>query len=130
MAKQKWTQMLDIRLRPLVDHSQDDWSGFVAMVNYAQGALPHEFTGLSPFEVRNAERLPGPAEHGRTQKTAGNEPQQRGQIRRANGPGLDGRSSGHGEGTGKTVQTGKQEEEGAGLWREGHGHVITQEMAM
>ncbi|CCE34269.1 uncharacterized protein CPUR_08201 [Claviceps purpurea 20.1] len=58
-----------------------------------------------------------------TQKTAGNEPQQRGQIRRANGPGLDGRSSGHGEGTGKTVQTGKQEEEG-------HGHVITQEMAM
>ncbi|KAG6185201.1 hypothetical protein E4U35_005232 [Claviceps purpurea] len=64
MAKQKWKQTLDIRLRPLVDHSQDDWSGFVAMVDYAQGALPHESTGLSPFEVRNAERLPGPAGHG------------------------------------------------------------------
>ncbi|KAG5960137.1 hypothetical protein E4U58_004745 [Claviceps cyperi] len=47
---QNLNQTLDIRLRPLVDHFQDDGSEFVAMVDYAQGA-PTRVYGPQPFEV-------------------------------------------------------------------------------
>jgi transposase InsO family protein len=42
-------QYFDQRLRPYVNHYQDDWDEWVAMVDYQQSSLLHETTGQSPF---------------------------------------------------------------------------------
>lgn len=45
-------QYLDQRMRPFVNHHQDDWSRAMPAMDHAQAALPHEsLGGLSPREV-------------------------------------------------------------------------------
>ena len=44
-------QWIDQRLRPFVNAFQDDWSRLIHAVDYAAAALPHDSTGLSPFQV-------------------------------------------------------------------------------
>ena len=44
-------QHISQRLRPFVNHYQDDWSELLPMIDFAAAALIHEFTGLSPFQV-------------------------------------------------------------------------------
>ena len=44
-------QYLSQRLRPFVNHFQDDWSEWVPIVDFATAALPQDSTGLSPFMV-------------------------------------------------------------------------------
>ena len=42
-------QYFDQRLRPYVNHYQNDWDQWVAIVDYQQACLWHETTGQSPF---------------------------------------------------------------------------------
>jgi transposase InsO family protein len=44
-------QYIDQRLRPFVNYYQDNWSELLPMIDYAQATVPHESTGLSPFQV-------------------------------------------------------------------------------
>jgi hypothetical protein len=44
-------QYLDQRLRPFVNHFQDNWSELLPAMDYAQAILPYASTGLAPFEV-------------------------------------------------------------------------------
>lgn len=44
-------QYIDQRLRPFVNHYQDNWSELIPMMDYAQRTLPHETIGMSPFEL-------------------------------------------------------------------------------
>ena len=44
-------QYMAQRLRPFVNYHQDDWSDYLAMVDFAFAALPQETTGASPFFV-------------------------------------------------------------------------------
>ena len=44
-------QWLDQRLRAFVSHYQDDWSRWLPAMDFAQAVLPHESTGMSPFEL-------------------------------------------------------------------------------
>jgi transposase InsO family protein len=44
-------QYIDQRLRPFVNYYQDNWSELLPMIDYAQATLPHESTGLSPFQI-------------------------------------------------------------------------------
>ena len=44
-------QYIDQRLRPFVNHHQDDWDDLLPAMDFAQAILPHESTGLSPFEL-------------------------------------------------------------------------------
>lgn len=44
-------QYLDQRLRPWVNYHQDNWSDLLPCMDWAQATLPHESTGLSPFEI-------------------------------------------------------------------------------
>ena len=45
-------EYLDQRLRPWVNHYQDNWPDFLPAMDFAQLTLPHEsLEGLSPFEV-------------------------------------------------------------------------------
>lgn len=44
-------QYIDQRLRPFVNHYQDNWSQLIPMMDYAQLTLPHESIGMSPFEL-------------------------------------------------------------------------------
>jgi hypothetical protein len=44
-------QYIAQRLRPFVSYYQDDWSEYLAIVDFAFAALPQETTGLSPFFV-------------------------------------------------------------------------------
>ena len=39
------------RLRPFVNHYQDNWSDLLPMMDFAAAALPQETTGLSPFQI-------------------------------------------------------------------------------
>jgi hypothetical protein len=49
-----YNQYLEQRLRPFVNHYQNNWSELLPMMDYAQLTLPHDsLGGLSPFEVRN-----------------------------------------------------------------------------
>ncbi len=47
-------QYLDQRLRPFVNHYQDNWSELLPIMDYAQLTMPHESIGMSPFELLNA----------------------------------------------------------------------------
>jgi hypothetical protein len=42
-------QYIDQRLRPFVNHYQDNWSDLIHIVDFAAAALPHASTGLSSF---------------------------------------------------------------------------------
>ena len=42
-------QYFDQRLRPYVNHYQDDWDEWVGIIDYQQASLWHETTGQSPF---------------------------------------------------------------------------------
>lgn len=44
-------QHISQRLRPFVNHYQDNWSELLPMMDFAAAALPQESTGLSPFQV-------------------------------------------------------------------------------
>ena len=44
-------QYIDQRLRPFVNHYQDNWSALIPMMDYAQLTLPHESIRMSPFEL-------------------------------------------------------------------------------
>ena len=44
-------QYIDQRLRPFVNHHQDNWSKLLPSIDFAQAVLPHESTGISPFEL-------------------------------------------------------------------------------
>src|SRR5579862_3489272 len=44
-------QYIDQRLRPFVNHYQDNWSDLIHIVDFAAAALPHDSTGLSSFMV-------------------------------------------------------------------------------
>ncbi|KAJ5099347.1 Retrovirus polyprotein [Penicillium argentinense] len=44
-------QYMAQRLRPFVNHCQDNWSEYLPMVDFAAAALPQETTGVSPFFV-------------------------------------------------------------------------------
>lgn len=44
-------QYLDQRLRPFVNHFQDNWAELLPAMDFAQAVLPHESTGLSPMEI-------------------------------------------------------------------------------
>ena len=44
-------QYIDQRLRPFVNHFQDNWSDLLPAIDYAQAILPHSSTGLSPYEL-------------------------------------------------------------------------------
>jgi hypothetical protein len=48
---ENYNQWLDQRLRPFVNHHQDNWPELVHLVDYAAAVLPHESTGMSPFMV-------------------------------------------------------------------------------
>jgi transposase InsO family protein len=44
-------QYMAHRLRPFVNHYQDNWSELLPIVDFAAAVLPHESTGISPFLV-------------------------------------------------------------------------------
>jgi transposase InsO family protein len=44
-------QWIDQRLRPFVNTFQDNWSSLIHIIDYAAASLPHDSTGLSPFQV-------------------------------------------------------------------------------
>ena len=44
-------QYIDQRLRPFISHYQDDWSDLLPCVDWAQATLPHESTGLTPYQI-------------------------------------------------------------------------------
>ena len=44
-------QYIDQRLRPFVNHYQDNWSLLIPMMDYAQLTLHHESIRMSPFEL-------------------------------------------------------------------------------
>jgi hypothetical protein len=44
-------QYLDQRLRPFINHFQDDWADLLPAMDFAQATMTHESTGLSPFEL-------------------------------------------------------------------------------
>ena len=39
------------RLRPFVNHYQDDWSDWLLIMDFAAAVLPHESTGVPPFLI-------------------------------------------------------------------------------
>src|SRR5262249_36817832 len=47
-------QYLDLRLRPFVDYYQQNWSGLLPIMDYAQLSFPHSSLGMMcPYEVLN-----------------------------------------------------------------------------
>jgi hypothetical protein len=42
-------QYLDQRLRPFINHHQDNWSDLLPIMDFAQATLPQDSTGVSPF---------------------------------------------------------------------------------
>lgn len=44
-------QYIDQRLRPFINHFQDNWADLLPAMDFAQAILPHESTGLSPYEL-------------------------------------------------------------------------------
>lgn len=44
-------QYLDLRLRPFVNHFQDNWSSLLPLMDFAQLALHHDSINISPFEL-------------------------------------------------------------------------------
>jgi hypothetical protein len=42
-----------MRLRPLINYYQDNWSQFCPMIDHAAGALMQESVGLSPFFINH-----------------------------------------------------------------------------
>jgi len=44
-------QYVDQRLRPFVNHYQDDWSDYLPAMDFAQATLKHESTGFAPYEL-------------------------------------------------------------------------------
>ena len=48
---ENYNQWLDQRLRPFINHYQNDWSRWLPAMDFAQATLPHESTGISPYEL-------------------------------------------------------------------------------
>jgi hypothetical protein len=44
-------QYLDQRLRPFVNHFQDNWAELLPLMDYAQATLPHDSTGYAPIQL-------------------------------------------------------------------------------
>lgn len=53
-------KIYDQRLRPFVSHFQDDWDELLPAMDLAHAILPHETTGISPYELELGQkpRLP------------------------------------------------------------------------
>jgi hypothetical protein len=49
---------LDQRLRPFINHFQDNWSDAIPAMDTVQASLPHENTGLSPHEIMRGFAMP------------------------------------------------------------------------
>ena len=47
-------QYIDQRLRPFVNHYQDNWDELLPIIDFAQASLPHESTGQSPIQTEMA----------------------------------------------------------------------------
>ena len=45
-------QYIDQQLHSFVNHFQDNWSDLLSAMNFAQTILPHEFTEMSPYELK------------------------------------------------------------------------------
>ena len=45
-------QYIDQQLCSFVNHFQDNWSDLLPAMNFAQAILPHESTGMSPYELK------------------------------------------------------------------------------
>jgi len=45
-------QYIDQRLRPFINHFQDNWSDLLPAMDFAQAILPHKSTGLTPYELK------------------------------------------------------------------------------
>ena len=45
-------QYIDQQLHPLVNHFQNNWSDLLPVMNFVQAVLTHEFTGMSPYELK------------------------------------------------------------------------------
>ena len=45
-------QYLTQRLRPYINHFQDDWSEWLPVIDFAAAAMPQESTGVSPLYGR------------------------------------------------------------------------------
>ena len=45
-------QYINQWLHPFVNHFQDNWSDLLPAMNFAQTILPHEFTEMSPYELK------------------------------------------------------------------------------
>ena len=45
-------QYIDQWLRPFVNHFQNNWSDLLPAMDFAQAILPHEFTEMSPYELK------------------------------------------------------------------------------
>lgn len=55
-------EYLDQRLRPFINHAQDNWSELIPALDFAQNGLYHESTGLQPHEVMFGFPMPAFAE--------------------------------------------------------------------
>lgn len=51
-------EYLDQRLRPFVNHYQNDWSKALPAMDAVQSSLPHDSTGLSPHEILHGFPMP------------------------------------------------------------------------
>ena len=48
---ENYNQWLDQRLRPFINHYQDDWSRWLPAMDFAQATLPHKSTRMRPYEL-------------------------------------------------------------------------------
>ena len=44
-------QYINQRLRPFINHFQDNWSDLLPAMDFTQATLKHESTGFSPYEL-------------------------------------------------------------------------------
>lgn len=51
-------EYLDQRLRPFVNHFQNDWAQAIPAMDAVQGSVPHDSTGLSPHEITRGFPMP------------------------------------------------------------------------
>jgi len=64
-------EWINQRLRPYVSHFQDNWSRAIPSLDFAQGGVPHDSTGVQPHEVTMG--FPMPQTFDWTQRTTGEE---------------------------------------------------------
>ena len=48
---ENFNMYMDQRLRPFINYHQDNWSDLLPAMDWAQATLPHESTGLAPYQI-------------------------------------------------------------------------------